>query len=64
MPVLYNGAGGELWVLDAETGEVIWHSCPPEFSEDDRFTYLSPLGVGENHMVNVGSRKIYGVTRP
>lgn len=59
-----NEAGGELWVLDAETGEVIWHSYPPEFSEDDRFTYLSPLGVGKNYMVNVGSRKIYGLTRP
>jgi len=59
-----NGSGGEIWVLDADTGEVLWHSFPPEFSNDRSFTYLSPLGVGEDYMVDVGSQKIYGLTRP
>jgi outer membrane protein assembly factor BamB len=59
-----NEAGGQLWVLDAKTGKVIWNGFPPEYEEDQDYYYLSPLAVGEGYMVNVGSRKMYGLTVP
>ena len=59
-----NEAGGQLWVLDAKTGKVIWNGFPPEYEEDRDYYYLSPLAVGEGYMVNVGSRKMYGLTVP
>ena len=62
---LGNEAGGQIWVLEAETGEVIWHSYPPEYAtEGIPYTYVSPLAVGEEYMVNVGGRKIYALTIP
>lgn len=59
-----NESGGQIWVLDKETGRVIWHGFPPEYPEDDFATYLSPLAVGEGYMVNVGSKKIYALRVP
>lgn len=62
--IAYVAADHHLFAFDAESGEVLWHSYPPEFSKDRSFTYLSPLGVGDDYMVNVGSQKIYGLSRP
>lgn len=60
-----NNGGGQIWVLDAENGRVIWHGFPPEYNQGDRYaTYLSPLAVGEGYMVNVGAKKVYALTVP
>lgn len=59
-----NQAGAQIWVMNAATGEVIWHGFPPENSRNRDYTYLSPLAVGEGHMINVGSKKIYALTVP
>lgn len=68
LPVIVLLTGGCDLLSDNGSGstipDVLWHSYAPGFSESRRFTYLSPLGVGENYMVNVGSEKIYGLTRP
>lgn len=62
---LCNEAGGQIWVLDATTGKVLWHSYPPEYAtEGIPYTYVSPLAVGKNYMVDVGGRKIYALTIP
>jgi len=60
---LCNEAGGQIWVFDKRTGETVWNSFPPGHRQNDYLTYLSPLGVGEKYMVNVGSREIYALKR-
>jgi outer membrane protein assembly factor BamB len=58
-----NNGWGELWVLDEQTGEPIWHDQPPGHEANDE-NYFSPPAVGENHMVVVGNKYIYGLTKP
>jgi outer membrane protein assembly factor BamB len=48
-----NSGGGGIWVIDATTGAVLFNSRPPEGS------YISSLGVGNGHMVNIGNLKVY-----
>ena len=55
---------GSIWVVDAETGEVIWNGVPPEHERDDHYGYASPLAVSDEYMVNVGSHAIYALTVP
>ena len=61
---LYFSGAGSIWVLEAETGEVIWRGTPPEYERDDHYVYASPLAVGDDYMVNVGSYAIYALTVP
>ena len=61
---LYFASAGSVWVVEAETGEVIWHGTPPEYKRDDHYVYASPLAVGDDYMVNVGSYAIYALTVP
>ena len=58
-----DDAWGELWVLDDENGEPIWHGRPPNYPQT-RELYFSPVGVGEQHMVVVGDQYVYGLTKP
>lgn len=54
---------GELWALDAKTGAVRWHGYPPEHTSDADATYRTPPGVGETHLVVVGSKRVYGLVK-
>ena len=58
-----NDAWGELWVLDEETGEPVWHGRPPGYAQT-RALYLSPPAVGDEMMVVVGDQFVYGLTKP
>lgn len=59
-----NELGGDLWVLDQETGDVIIRAVPSDYSQQSRSdTCVSPLGVGATHLVNIGGRKIYALTK-
>jgi outer membrane protein assembly factor BamB len=51
---------GEIWILDAGNGAVVWNGSVP--GRNDAF--LSPVGVGENRMVAVGEQNVYGLTKP
>ena len=61
---LYFDDLGQLWVLDAGTGEIIWHSFPPDYPENRHDTYLAPVAVGEGFMAAVGAIKIYALSVP
>ena len=54
-----NFGNGDLWVLDTDTGNVIFNAYPPGYQADDFDVYISSLGVGEGYMVNVGARAVY-----
>jgi hypothetical protein len=56
--------GNSIWVLDSSTGATIWHGLPPEYLADRNALYMSPVAVGEGHMVCVGSKRIYCLTIP
>lgn len=61
---LYEGNvyvnGGKLFVLNGQTGETLWSGHPPDYESSDGFaTYLSPVAVGEEVMVIVGTGKLY-----
>ena len=58
-----NNGWGELWVLDEETGEPVWHGRPPGYGQT-RALYLSPPAVGDEMMVIVGDQFVYGLTKP
>lgn len=58
-----NNGWGELWVLDERTGEPVWHDQPPGHEANDE-SYFSPPAVGENHMVVVGNKFVYGLAKP
>jgi outer membrane protein assembly factor BamB len=58
------GMGGEIFVLSANNGRLIWNGKPPEASRDRDASFISNLAVGEGYMVNVGSKKVYCLTSP
>ena len=58
-----NAAWGEVWIVDDGSGDVVWKGLPPEHEKNDAI-YLSPLGVGEESMMVVGNKAVYGLTRP
>lgn len=58
-----NNGWGEVWVLDDWTGRPIWHGRPPAYERTGEL-FLSPVAVGEEHMVVVGDQGVYGLTRP
>jgi outer membrane protein assembly factor BamB len=62
--VFFSNYGGSIWVLDAATGETLWHGRPPEYENDRSATFLSPVGVDGEHIVNVGSKRIYCLANP
>lgn len=51
---------GEAWVLDANDDRVVWTGKAPGTDEG----FLSPLAVGDEYMVAIGTRNIYGMTKP
>lgn len=54
--------GGWLYVLDGQTGETLWAGNTPDYESSNRnSTFLSPVAVGGDVMVNVGSHKIYAL---
>ena len=53
---LTNPGGEAIWVLDRSTGEVLLHNTPPAKYND---SYLSPIGVGNNHIVVLGRKNIF-----
>jgi len=57
-------SGGAIWVLDAATGGVIWSGLPPESQDDSYSRFSSTVAVGEGHMVNIGTKKVYCLTLP
>ncbi|NBC84776.1 MAG: PQQ-binding-like beta-propeller repeat protein [Bacteroidetes bacterium] len=60
-----NELSGDIWILNLETGSVIHRGVPPRHGEQNSFnTFVSPLAVSEQYMVNVGGRKIFALTRP
>ena len=54
-----NNLGGGIWVIDTETGAVLFNSRPPGYSGNPNDVYISSLGVGSGYMVNVGSLRVY-----
>ena len=59
-----NNSGSGIWIIDIETGAVIWNGHPPE-RQNDRFSnFFSPVAVGEGHMANIGAKKVYCLTIP
>lgn len=61
--IFLNG-GGQILLLDANTGELLVQAWPPEFQTNNNFVFSSELAIGEDRMVNVGSRKVYCMKLP
>lgn len=60
-----SGSGGSIWVFNKQTGSPIFHSLPPDYSEDPMNNlYASPLAVGAGYMFDVGYTKAYCLTIP
>ncbi len=59
-----NDGGSGIWVVDKDTGEVIWNGRPPEYKDDEHNTYFSPVETNGEYMVNVGQWKVYCLTVP
>lgn len=54
-----NKAFGTLWVLDPETGRVLWSGRPPQKTGDER--YRSWLAIDNGYLVVVGNYYAYGL---
>jgi len=59
-----NSGGGGIWVLDTQSGSIIYHKNTPNYDDDSHDVYISSLGVGEGYMVNVGSQAVYCLRVP
>ena len=56
-----NNGGGEIWVLDKMSGEVVFNALPPGFETNRNDVYLSSLGVGNGFLVNTGAMRVYAL---
>ena len=54
-----NDGGSGIWIIDTETGKVLFNENPPGQQENRDDVYVSSLGVGEGFMVNVGGIRVY-----
>jgi outer membrane protein assembly factor BamB len=54
-----NTLGGDIWIYDAGTGNVLWNKFPPEYTRDRNARYHSNVCVGEGYMVDVGTKYVY-----
>lgn len=59
-----NDLGSGIWIIDKDSGKVIWNGQPPEYNNDDHYAYFSPVETNGKYMINVGTRKIYCLTVP
>jgi outer membrane protein assembly factor BamB len=57
---IYFCDGAKLYVMDIQSGRILWSTFPPEYAQDNDATFLSSLAIGEGYMVNVGSKYVYG----
>lgn len=59
-----NDGGSGIWVVDKDSGKVIWNGHPPEYEQDQHYSFFSPVETDGRYMVNVGQWKIYCLTVP
>lgn len=51
----------QIFIFNAQNGKILWNGFPPEYENDNYSVFFSELAVKDRYMVNVGSKKAYGM---